>query len=510
MYTKQEIIIRNHREGKSQRQISRELQINRKTIRKYIEEYELLQTESVRPETALSTYLSTPPLFRVGIRSKVRLTIEVQNAIDVFLEENGKKIGQGMRKQILKNIDILQLLHDQGLSVGYTTVCNYIRDKQGKSAVSKEAFIRQQYHPGSVCEFDWGEIKLNITGHLRRFQLAVFTSAYSNYRYAIIYQRQDTLAFMESHISFFAHTGGIYHQMVYDNMRVAVAKFVGKHEKEPTQALLQLKGHYQFSHRFCNAYSGNEKGHVERSVEYIRRKAFGFKNDFSTLEEAGTYLESILGQLNKTKQQLTGLSAMEMFADEKELLWQSNGSLACCDSQQLRVDKYATISYCCNRYSIPDKLVGCFVDVKVFSHKIEVYYQNSLVAAHQRDYGKHQWIIDIEHYLDTFRKKPGALSGSVALTSSLYLKKLYLQFYANAPRDFIDLLHYCYQNKVSAESLETTVSRLVSLCTQEITTEKLTALLGNKPVEGVKPIAKNNQTVYLAQQQLKQITALMN
>jgi hypothetical protein len=184
---------------------------------------------------------------------------------------NGKKVAQGMRKQILKNIDILQLLHEQGFSIGYTTVCNYIREKLGKSVNLPEAFIRQQYEPGSVCEFDWGEIKLNIDGHLLRFQLAVFTSAYSNYRYAMIFKRQDTLAFMESHVSFFEHTDGVYHQMVYDNMRVAVAKFIGKHEKEPTRALLQLKGHYQFVHRFCNAYSGNEKGHVERSVEYIRR-----------------------------------------------------------------------------------------------------------------------------------------------------------------------------------------------------------------------------------------------
>src|SRR5665811_1229017 len=120
------------------------------------------------------------------------------------IRDSGKKVQQGMRKQILKNIDILQLLHEQGFGIGYTTVCNYIREKLGKSATNQEAFIRQQYEPASVCEFDWGEIKLNISGHLWRFQLAVFTSAYSNYRYAMIYRRQDTMAFMESHVSFFA------------------------------------------------------------------------------------------------------------------------------------------------------------------------------------------------------------------------------------------------------------------------------------------------------------------
>ena len=509
VYMKQEIIIRSHREGKSHRQISRELQINRKTIKKYIEDYEHLQSGSSQPETALSTFLSSPPRYRIGTRSKVRLTQEVQTFIDSLLEANGKKAQQGMRKQILKNIDILQLLHEQGFGVGYTTVCNYIREKLGKSAAPQEAFIRQQYEPGSVCEFDWGEIKLNIAGHLFRFQLAVFTSAYSDYRYAMIYKRQDTLAFMESHVSFFEHIGGVYHQMVYDNMRVAVAKFVGKHEKEPTRALLQLKGHYQFVHRFCNAYSGNEKGHVERSVEYIRRKAFGFKSDFDSFEQAQQYLETIISKVNQAKQQLTSRTAMEMFADEKGLLWQHAGSLACSDSAQLRVDKYATISHLTNRYSVSEKLVGCFVDVKIFSNTIEAYFENNPVGSHQRDYGKHQWVIDIEHYLDTLQQKPGALNGSVALTCRPYLKQLYQQYYTNAPRNFIDLLHYCHEHKISEENLEATVSRLVGLCTQSITTEKLMALLGNKPREDAKPVAVNNQTANLAKEQLKQVTALL-
>ena len=112
MYTKQEIMIRSHREGKSQRQISRELQINRKTIKKYIEDYEKLQLESLHPETALSAFLSSPPLYPTGKRRKVCLTREVQSFIDSQLEVNGRKVGQGMRKQILKKIDILQLLHE--------------------------------------------------------------------------------------------------------------------------------------------------------------------------------------------------------------------------------------------------------------------------------------------------------------------------------------------------------------------------------------------------------------
>lgn len=276
MYTKQEIIIRHHREGRSQRSISRELGISRKTVKRYIRDYEVLISQGKTSEKAISDYLVKTPEYKTRKRGRRRLTTEVQGVIDKYLQKNEEKRREGLGKQQMKKCDIHEQLLFQGYDIGYTTVCNYIRSKTA-TKVKKEAFIRQQYQPGESCEFDWGEVKIKIRGELIRLQLAVFTSAYSNYRYAALYHRQDTLSFMESHVGFYSFTGGAYQEMVYDNMRVAVAKFVGKHEKEPTQALLQLRGHYGFRHRFCNIYSGNEKGHVERSVEYVRRKAFGVK-----------------------------------------------------------------------------------------------------------------------------------------------------------------------------------------------------------------------------------------
>ena len=251
MYTKQEIILLSYREGKSQRQISRDLQINRKTVKRYVEEYEKLQQVNNPPSDSsfLSGCMTFVPIYKSRTGSKLKLTEEVSAAIDIHLSENVSKTSSGQRKQVLKKIDILESLQVQGFDVGYTTVCNYIRTQANKHS-TKEAFIRQVYQPGSVCEFDWGEVKLEIAGELNRYYLAVFTSAYSNYRYSLIFQRQDTLAFIESHVSFFSHISGVYQQMTYDNMRVAVSRFVGLHEKEPTRALLQMRGHYLFTHRF--------------------------------------------------------------------------------------------------------------------------------------------------------------------------------------------------------------------------------------------------------------------
>jgi transposase len=508
MYTKQEIIIKSYREGKSQRCISRELQISRKTVKKYIEEYETAMVKNASREEAQCSYLSKPPEYKTGTRPKLKFTREIQSAIDQLLELNGQKKRQGLRKQLLKKKDILEELHRQGHDIGYTTVCNYISTKDNKS-VSHEAFIRQVYQPGDVCEFDWGEIKLYIGGKQSRLQLAVFTSAYSNYRYAFIYNRQDTLSFMESHVRFFDVIGGVPNQMVYDNMRVAVSRFVGPHEKEPTRALLQLRGHYSFTHRFCNAYRGNEKGHVERSVEYVRRKAFALNDKFTDEQEAQEWLCSVLDKLNGNKQSGTGKTANELFDEEQKVLGTLPPSrLVCSEQVQLRVDKYATISYRTNRYSVADHLVGRFVDVHVLSNKIEVHYQNKCICTHERSYGKQQWVVNIDHYLSTFKKKPGALAKSLALASNAYLKQLYQQHFDNEPRNFIDLLSYCRANNITDEQLEASVTQILSNAKGKPTTEMLCALLGNKPE--VKKQGKENDTFKMAKQQLSTLTALIN
>lgn len=441
-------------------------------------------------------------------RSKLKLTREVESAICDLLEKNKEKKRDGLFKQMLKKKDILEELHRQGFDIGYTTVCNYISHKENRRAPG-EAYIRQVYQAGGTCEFDWGEIKLRIAGKLTGLQLAVFTAAYSNYRYAFIYERQDTPAFMESHVHFFETLGGVYREMVYDNMRVAVSRFVGLHEKEPTRALLQLRGHYQFSHRFCNICRGNEKGHVERSVEYVRRKAFAPKDAFDSVGEAQQWLESTLKRLNGTSQQGTGKSAGEMFEQEKKVLGKHPGmGLICSEQVQLRVDKYATVSYRTNRYSVPDLLVGEFVDVSVRSRELLIFAGNNRIATHARSYGKHQWSIHIEHYLSTFKKKPGALAGSRALADSHYLKELYGKFFRDEPRDFIELLAYCREQTVSGEKLEESVKRLLSSGREGITVEKLRALLGNKPA--VNPTSHEEDKISIkAREQLAGITGLM-
>ena len=128
MSQKQSIIIRYFRQGQSQREISRALGVSRPTISKYIKEYELEQRgEKPTEESALKNSILAPPKYNSRTRKKRKLTTEIIESIDKHLAKNAEKRKSGMRKQILKKIDVWEALKESGYDISYPTVCNYIR-----------------------------------------------------------------------------------------------------------------------------------------------------------------------------------------------------------------------------------------------------------------------------------------------------------------------------------------------------------------------------------------------
>jgi hypothetical protein len=67
-----------------------------------------------------------------------------------------------------------------------------------------------------------------------------------------------------------------------------------------------------------------------------------------------------------------------------------------------------------NAYSVPVP-AGTTIQAKVTPTTIELWHEGKRVACHFRSYGRHQEILDLEHYLDVLEAKPGALAGSKPL-----------------------------------------------------------------------------------------------
>ncbi|MCD8503160.1 MAG: IS21 family transposase [Bacillaceae bacterium] len=482
---KQEILLMYFREGKSQRSIAKEVGIDRKTVSSYIKDYEnkleeLNEQQGPLDKGELIQSIVEEPKYKRVNRTKRVLTDEIEERILSLLQENELKRQQGLHKQTKKIIDIHEVLEQEGFNISYTTVRNKINEIARKA---KEAYIKGSYLPGGVCEFDWGEVKIVINGKRRTLQLAVFTSAFGNYRMAYLFTKQKTECFQEAHALFFDQVGGVFQTMIYDNMRVAVKKFVGT-EKEPTEALLKLSIYYMFQFRFCNVQRGNEKGHVERSVEVIRRKAFAFRETFETLEEANQYLLEVCHKLNrKPIKQKENKTAEKLLELEKEKLLPIRPAFDAARINHLRVDKYSTVMVDQSRYSVPDHLVGEKVKVKVYSTKIQCFYQEEKMAEHHRLTGCHEWSLQLEHYVKTLKKKPGALADSAALQQATKkIKNIYENYYTKNPRGFVELIELI-KDGTALNQIEQSINELRKISPQHVTTDKIKVLCEKKQIE---------------------------
>ena len=257
--------------GMSNRGVARTLGIDKKTVNKYWNQYNsnISKLDKITDENIIKQVqedITSAPKYNSENRSRRKVTPEFLNALEKILEDEERKSKiLGTNKQALTKQQIYELLKKQGFPLSYSTVVLEI--KRIKSS-GNECFIRQDYDFGDRLEYDFGEVKLVINGIVKRYYLAVLSSPAGNFRWCYLYDNCKKSVFMDSHVRFFEMIGGVWREVVYDNMRNVVSKFIGKNEKELNEDLIKMSMYYGFEINVTNAFSGNEKGYVDRILIY--------------------------------------------------------------------------------------------------------------------------------------------------------------------------------------------------------------------------------------------------
>ena len=426
-------IIKLKEQGYSNRKVEKMLKINRKTIAKYWNEYQtniekLNNTKDDLEIKEIQEKIVAEPKYNSKNRVKRKITPEFITALkNILNDELEKEKILGTNKQALTKLQIYELLKKQGFDVSYSSVANEIAKIKN---FGKECFIRQDYEFGDRLEYDFGEVKLVINGITKRYYIAVLSSPAGNFRWCYLYDNCKKEIFLDSHVRFFKMLGGIYKEVVYDNMRNVVTKFIGKNEKELNEDLIKMSIYYGFEINVTNAFSGNEKGYVEGSVKYLRNKIFAENYKFISEEAAIEYMESQLIKLKENSQ----------IEEEKKHLKKAKPPLELANITSSVVNKYGFIQIENNFYSVPEYLVGRKVTSKIYYNKILVYSDYELICEHKKIDGTKKISADIRHYLKTLSMKPGALKNSYALKSNPILRTIYNKYYIQKPKDFIQII----------------------------------------------------------------------
>lgn len=424
-------IIKLKEEGHSNREVARLTGMNRKTVARYWNEYQnqlaaLGCTEKIRD--VQEVIVGEPEYDSAG-----RLPRKYTEAIDVMLDtilagEDAKAaVLGGSHKQKLTGVQIHRLIVAAGYDIGLTVIRAHIREKRD---LKREAFIRQQYEYGQRLEYDFGEVRLVIGDVKVKYHIAVLSSPAAGFRWAYLYRSQKKEVFLDSHVRFFEKAGGVYDEIVYDNMRNVVTRFIGHSEKQLDNDLIKMSLYYGFDINVTNCFSGNEKGHVEGSVKIIRNKVFAPRYRFDSFEDAEEYLQTELLKLN----------AESAFDEECRCLRPYRPPLELAKVSKQNVDKYSFVRVENNFYSVPEYLVGKEVTVKNYISDIVIYAAGGKVCSHKKKMGFGEASVEIMHYLDTLKRKPGALKNSAALKCKAELKELFDTYFTGREKEFIELL----------------------------------------------------------------------
>lgn len=123
--------------------------------------------------------------------------------------------------------------------------------------------------PAGQAQIDFGQAEAVIAGVRMVVHVFVVTFPFSNMRFVQAYRGETAECVCDGLRRVFEHIGMVPRLLVFDN-----ATGIGRRTRDKiieSRLFSQFKQHYRTQARYCNPYSGNEKGNVENAVGFLRR-----------------------------------------------------------------------------------------------------------------------------------------------------------------------------------------------------------------------------------------------
>jgi transposase len=349
------MILDLHRQGLSVSAIARQLERDRKTVRKYIERG--LDPPAYGPRHPRSTVV-TP--FAPYLRERIA----------AFPELTGSRL--------------LREIKELGYTGGYTAVKDFLRIVRPKAL---QAFERRfETPPGKQAQVDFAYFRTAFTDEPSAERIVWLFSlvlGHSRIMWGRFVAHQDLQTVLRCHITAFEALGGVPAEILYDRMKTAVLGEVDDQGIAYNRKLLDLAAHYRFLPKACPPYRAKTKGKVERPFRYVREDFF-LGRSFRNLEDLNAQFRHWLDTVaNLRRHATTGHIVLEHFAEEKPYLkalptMPFNVVL----TLDRRVTREGMVSVGGNLYSVPDCTRRRVVEVHALANEIRILEDDKLIAVH--------------------------------------------------------------------------------------------------------------------------------
>lgn len=269
----------------------------------------------------------------------------------------------------------------------YSVFCDQYRRWLG----TQDLVLRQHHVPGEKCFVDYAGQTVGVidraTGEVREAQIFVAVLGASSYTYAEATWTQQLPDWLGSHVRALDFFGGVPAAFVPDNLKSGVHK---AHRYEPAlnPSYQDFAEHYGLAILPARVRKPRDKSKVEVAVQVVERWILARLRDrqFFSLPELNSAIREFLAHLNTRAFKKREGSRLTFFNEiERAALRPLPAQpyrYATWKKAKVHLDYHVEIERA--YYSVPYKLIGETVEVRLTAHTLEIFYRQKLVAAHVR------------------------------------------------------------------------------------------------------------------------------
>ena len=317
---------------------------------------------------------------------------------DSYFEQYHDDI-KNLLDQKVSRVRIHEILNDKYcLSRTYDSMCKYI---QGNLSTLPQAYIVQETSPGEVAEVDFGYAGLqpDSTGKFVKTWVLSMVLTHSRKDFYTTVTNQKVESFCKALEEGFSFFGGVPKNLKVDNLKAAVIKNC-RFGLEFNKDFLEFSYHYGFVIRPCTPYQPNQKGKVERSIDYVKKKIF-VQRSFKNQHQLKIALRDWNIQVSNLRTHGTTKHIPQdvFLAQEKQCLLPLPQDKFFVSEIYLRIVKpNCHISFDNSYYSVPYQWVSKQVEVRKFDNIIKIYGDDTTIAIHKISGLVGDYVTVHEHY----------------------------------------------------------------------------------------------------------------
>jgi hypothetical protein len=275
----------------------------------------------------------------------------------------------------------------------------------------QEVYFPQVHQPGVMAQSDFtamADLEITLSGVPFPHLLYHLVFAYSNVEAVRICFSESFESLAEGLEAALWQLGGVPRQHRTDHLSAAIKPLDPTSRAEAKDRYAALLRHYGLQPSANNAGEAHENGDVEQAHYRFKQavdQALRVRGSREFTDRAAYqhFLHNLVKQRNLRRQ--------ARWSEEQAALQPlPRAPLALCREVRVPVSRFSTIQVLRNTYSVPSRLIGTTVLVRIRSEVLEVYLGTRPLLVMPRLLGQGQHRIDYHHVIWSLVRKPGAFA----------------------------------------------------------------------------------------------------